>query len=138
MRRFVALLTVVLLAACNNEIDASTRQSSVVGTYELRSYGGRSLPTVVSTDAGGVTEVLSGELVIGADNSWSETRTYRLTTSSTAQTASFVYAGSWAYIRDQASMVFNLPSLQAQFTGLAAGGSVTLSMSDGSTVVYSH
>jgi hypothetical protein len=138
MRRFVALLTVVLLAACNTEIDASTRQSSVVGTYELRSYGGRSLPTVVSTDAGGVTEVLSGELVIGADNSWSETRTYRLTTSSTTQTASFVYTGSWTYVRDEASMMFNLPSLQAQFTGLAAGGSVTLSMSDGSTVVYSH
>ena len=35
-------------------------------------------------------------------------------------------------------MLFNLPSLQAQFTGIAAGGSVTLSMSDGSTVVYSH
>ncbi|HEX7981734.1 MAG TPA: hypothetical protein VF461_24215 [Gemmatimonadaceae bacterium] len=138
MRRFVALLAVVLLAACNTEIDQSTSPSSVVGTYELRSYGGRSLPTVVSTDAGGVTEVLSGELVIGADNSWSETRTYRLTASDTSQTASFVNTGSWTYERDLASMQFNLPALQTQFTGIAAGGSVTLSMSDGATVVYSH
>ena len=37
MRRFVALLTVVLLTACNNEIDGSTRPSSVVGTYQLQS-----------------------------------------------------------------------------------------------------
>lgn len=138
MRRFVTLLTVVLLTACNNEIDQSTRASSVVGTYQLRSYGGRSLPTVVSNDAGGVTEVLSGELVIGGDYSWSETRTYRLTANGVSQTASFVYAGSWTYERDQASMLFNMPSLQAQFTGIAAGGSVTLSLSDGSTVIYSH
>ena len=138
MRRFVALLTVVLLAACNTQIDQSTSPSAVVGTYQLRSYGGRSLPTVVSTDAAGVTEVVSGELVIGRDNSWSETRTYRQTASGTTQTASFVYSGSWTYERDQASMLFNMPALQAQFTGVAAGGSVTLSMSDGSTVVYSH
>ena len=138
MRRFVALLTVVLLAACDTQIDQSTSASAVVGTYQLRTYGGRSLPTVVSTDASGVTEVVSGELVIGSDNSWSETRTYRLTSSGTTQTASFVYSGSWTYERDQAAMLFNLPALQAQFTGVAAGGSVTLSMSDGSTVVYSH
>lgn len=138
MRRFVALLTLVLLSACNTEIDQSTSPSSIVGTYELRTYGGRSVPTVVSTDAGGVTEVLSGELVIGADNTWSETRTYRLTSNGTSQTASFVYDGSWTYLRDEASMQFNLPSLAAQFTGTAAGGSVTLSLSDGNTVVYSH
>lgn len=138
MRRFATLLTLVFLAACNTEVDASTRPSSVVGTYALQTYGGRSLPTVVSNDAGGVTEVVSGELVIGADNTWSETRTYRMTTSGASQTASFLYEGSWTYVRDQASMLFNLPSLRAQFTGIAAGGSVTLSMSDGSTVVYSH
>ena len=138
MRRYVAFLTVVLLAACNTEIDGSTSPSSVIGTYELRTYGGRSLPTVVSSDAGGVTEVVSGELVIASDNSWSETRTYRLTESGTASTASFVNEGSWTYERDQASMQFNLPALQSQFTGIAAGGTVTLSMSDGSTVVYSH
>lgn len=138
MRRFVALLTVVLLAACNNEIDVSTRPSSVVGTYQLQSYGGRSLPTVVSTDAGGVTEVTGGKLEINGDNTWSEIRDYRMTSSGTTQTASFVYSGSWTYERDKASMLFHLPDLQAQFTGIAAGGSVTLSLSDGTRVVYTH
>ena len=138
MRRFVALLTVVLLAACNNEIDVSTRPSSVVGTYQLQSYGGRSLPTVVSTDAGGVTEVTGGKLEINGDNTWSEIRDYRMTSAGTTQTASFVYSGSWTYERDNASMLFHLPDLQAQFTGIAAGGSVTLSLSDGTRVVYTH
>jgi hypothetical protein len=138
MRRFVALLTVLLLTACTNEIEQSTRPDSVAGTYQLKAYGGKQLPVVVSTDGGAVTEVLSGELVIGADNSWSETRTYRLTDAGTSETASFVYSGSWTYVRDEAYMLFNLPSLAVQFTGTAAGGSVTLSMSDGSTVVYSH
>jgi len=138
LRRFVTLLTVILLTACDTQIDQSTSPSSVIGTYQLQTYGGRSLPTVVSDDAGGVTEVVSGELVIGRDNTWTETRNYRLTTPEATQTASFVYNGSWTYERDQASMLFNLPSLRAQFTGIAAGGSVTLSMSDGSTVVYSH
>ena len=138
MRRFVALLTAVLLTACNTQIDQSTSPSSVIGTYQLRTYGGRSLPAVVSDDAGGVTEVVSGELVIGRDNTWSETRSYRLTTPDTTLTASFAYNGSWTYERDQASMLFNMPALKAQFTGIAAGGSVTLSMSDGSQVVYSH
>ena len=138
MRRFVALLAVVLLAACTNEIDQSTRPSAVVGTYQLRSYGGRSLPAVVSSDAGGVTEVMSGELVIGSDNSWSETRTYRFSESGSSQTMSFVYSGSWTFVPKDAYMLFNLPALQVQFTGTAAGGSVTLSMSDGNTVIYSH
>ena len=66
--------------------------------------------------------MLSGELVIGADNSWSETRTYRLTTTGASQTASFVYTGSWTYMRDQASMLFNLPALQTQFTGTRRRG----------------
>ena len=138
MRRFVALLTVVLLTACNNEIDVSTRPSSVVGTYQLQSYGGRSLPTVVSTDAGGVTEVTGGKLEINGDNTWSEIRDYRMTSSGTIQTASFVYSGSWTYERDNSSMLFHLPDLKAQFTGIAAGGSVTLSLSDGTRVVYTH
>src|SRR5215212_5831756 len=50
MRRFAALLAAVILTACTNEIDQSTRPTAVVGSYQLRTYGGRSLPAQVSTD----------------------------------------------------------------------------------------
>ena len=137
MRRLAALLAAVLLTACSNEIDTSTRPTSVVGTYQLRSYGGRQLPTQVSSDQGMVMELLSGELVIDDDKSWTETRVYRVTESGAVQQVAFGSAGSWALL-DFASMQFNDKVLGYQFTGTAAGGSVTLNLNDGNTVIYSR
>jgi hypothetical protein len=138
MRRLAALLAVVLLTACTNEIDQSTRPSSVVGTYQLRTYGGRSLPAVVSSDQAGVTEVVSGELVIGADQTWTETRIIRFTQGTTSQALTFGTSGSWVFLRDYAYMQFNDKVYAYQFTGTAAGGSVTLNLNDGNAVVYSR
>jgi len=138
MRRFAALLAVVLVAACTNEIDTSTRPDAVVGSYSLRSYGGHPLPTVVMTDENGVQELVSGELVIGADKSWTEARVYRYTQGGVAQQISFGSSGSWALLRDYGYMQFNDKVLGYQFTGTAAGGSVTLSLNDGNTAIYSH
>jgi hypothetical protein len=138
MRRFAALLAVVLVAACTNEIDTSTRPEAVVGSYQLRSYGGHLLPTVVMTDENGVQELVSGELVIGADKSWTEARVYRYTQGGVAQQISFGSSGSWALLRDYGYMQFNDKVLGYQFTGTAAGGSVTLSLNDGNTAIYSH
>jgi hypothetical protein len=138
MRRFAALLAVVLVAACSNEIDTSTRPEAIVGTYQLRSYGGQKLPTLVSTDENGAMEVLSGELVIGADKSWTETRVYRVTDGGAVQQIVFGSNGSWALLGEGAFMQFNDKVRGYQFTGTAAGGSVTLNMNDGATVIYSH
>jgi hypothetical protein len=138
MRRFAALLAVVLVSACTNEIDTSTRPNAVVGSYSLRSYGGQKLPTVVMTDANGTQELVSGELVIGADKSWTESRVYRYTQAGVAQQISFGSNGSWALVSDYGYMQFNDKVLGYQFTGTAAGGSVTLSLNDGNTAVYSH
>lgn len=138
MRRFAALLAVILVTACANEIDISTRPESVVGSYQLRAYGGRTLPTVVATDENGTQELLSGELVIGADKSWTESRVYRYTQAGISQQLAFGSNGSWAFLRDYASMQFNDKMLGYQFTGTAAGGSVTLSLNDGNTAIYSR
>jgi hypothetical protein len=138
MRRFAALLAVVFVSACTNEIDTSTRPDAVVGSYSLRSYGGQKLPTVVMTDVNGTQELVSGELLIGADKSWTETRVYRYTQGGVAQQISFGSNGSWALVSDYGYMQFNDKVLGYQFTGTAAGGSVTLSLNDGNTAVYSH
>ncbi|HTK47397.1 MAG TPA: hypothetical protein VL328_05370 [Gemmatimonadaceae bacterium] len=138
MRRLAALLAVVFLTACANEMDQSTRPSSVVGTYELRAYGGRSLPALVSQDSVSTTEVLSGELVIAADQTWAETRVYRYTDAGGSQTVSLGSSGSWVFVRDDASMQFNDKVYDYQFTGTAAGGSVTLHLNDGNTVIYAQ
>jgi hypothetical protein len=138
MRRFAALLAVVLVAACTNEIETSTRPEAIVGTYSLRSYGGQKLPAVVSTDASGTMELRSGELVIDANKSWTESRVYRVTDGGTAQDIVFGSSGSWALLGEGAFMQFNDKVRGAQFTGTAAGGSVTLNLNDGATVIYSH
>ncbi|MDB4883235.1 MAG: hypothetical protein JWL95_2001 [Gemmatimonadetes bacterium] len=138
MRRFVALLAVVFLAACSTEIEQSTRPNSVSGSYVLRSYGGRSLPAVVSTDSSGVLEIVGGQLVIGADQSWSESQDYRLTKGARVQLASVGSSGSWVFLRDYAFMMFNDKVFNYQFSGTVAGGSVTLDLEDGNALVYSH
>jgi len=138
MRRLAALLAVVLVAACTNEIDTSTRPEAVIGSYQLRSYGGQKLPTVVTTDGNGTAELISGELVIGADRSWSEQRVFRYTINGVAQQISFGSNGSWTLTREGGFMEFNDKVLGYQFTGTAAGGSLTLNLSDGATAIYSH
>lgn len=138
MRRLAALLAVVLVTACSNEIDTSTRPDAVIGSYQLRSYGGQKLPTVVSVDQNGTAELLSGEMVIGADRSWTESRVYRYTLGGAAQLITFGSNGSWALTREGGFMEFNDKVLGYQFTGTAAGGALTLNLNDGATAIYSH
>lgn len=139
MLRFAALLATMLLAACTNEIDTSTRPESVVGSYALRSYGGQTLPTQLTADSLGTTELVSGELVIGADKSWSETRVYRFIQGGVGQQYAFGSYGSWVFLSSGAAdMQFNDKALDYQFTGTAAGGSVTLALSDGAIAIYSR
>jgi hypothetical protein len=76
--------------------------------------------------------------VIGADRSWTESRVYRYTLGGSSQQITFGSNGSWALTRDGAFMEFNDKVLGYQFTGTAAGGSLTLNLNDGSTAIYSH
>jgi hypothetical protein len=138
MRRYAALLAVVFLAACGTEIDQSTRPSTVAGTYSLRKYAGRPLPAFVSSDSSGVLEIVGGTLVIGADQSWSETQDYRLTKGARVQDASFGSSGSWVFLRDYALMTFNDKVYNYQFSGTVAGGSVTLDLDNGNALLYSR
>jgi len=136
MRRIAALLAVVFLAACTREIDQSTRPDTVAGTYQLRTYGGRSLPTTVSTDTSGTWEIVSGELVIATDQSWSETVHYRLTKGASVQMADFGSSGSWVFMQDYAYMLFNDKVENYQFSGTAAGRTVTLQMINGNYLSF--
>jgi hypothetical protein len=138
MRRIAALLALVVLTSCRNEIEQSTRPSAVEGTYALKTYGGRPLPIVVSSDANGDWAIVSGELVIGNDQSWSETVNYTVTKGSTVTPAQSGTSGSWVLLSDYAYMIFNDKVYNYQFTGTAAGRSVTLDMLNGNSLVFSQ
>ena len=63
---------------------------------------------------------------------------YRVTDGGVSQQIVFGSSGSWALLGEGAFMQFNDKVRGYQFTGMAAGGSVTLNLNDGATVIYSH
>lgn len=137
MRRFAALLAVILVTGCTNEIDTSVRPESVIGTYRLRAYAGQMPPTQISSDSLGTIELVSGELVIDANKSWTEARVYRFVQGGSAQQYTFGSAGSWVFLSPGSpDLQFNDKVRALQFTGTAAGGTITLSLSDGTTAIY--
>ena len=136
MRRIAALLAVVFLSACTREIDQSTRPDAITGSYQLHTYAGRSLPAVVSADSAGTWEVVGGELVIATDQSWSETVNYRFTKGTLVQMSTFGSSGSWVFMADYAYMMFNDKVDNTQFSGTAAGGTLTLELVNGNSLVF--
>jgi hypothetical protein len=135
MRRFLALAAVVTLSACSQEIDQSTRPENLVGGYTLVSYGGSQLPAVLRSDSVKV-EVLSGQLILTADQGWSETLAIRTTFKGTSQTVESIGAGTWSNVRDFAYISFNDKVNGYAFSGMAAGRTVALNTVNGDQLIY--
>lgn len=135
MRRILALAALVVLAACSNEIDQSTRPSNIVGTYQLASYGGTTLPVVIRSDSVKL-EVLSGQLILTADGQWSETLGIRASFKGNTNVDNAISAGTWSNVRDYAYISFYDKVNGYPFSGTAAGGTVVLNTVNGEQLVY--
>ena len=83
-------------------------------------------------------EIVGGSLVIGADQSWSETQEYRLTKNGSARLASVGSSGSWLFMRELGYMLFNDKVWNYEFSGTVAGGTVTLDLENGTSMVFSR
>lgn len=136
MRRFALLVGLALVtASCTNEIDQSTRPENVSGTYTLVSYGG-ALPATFSTGASGTSQVVAGELVMSSDRTWLQTFTVSVASGGVAQTFFTSAEGTWTILRDQAYVSFNDKTNGYQFSGIAAGGQVTINTVSGQQVIF--
>ena len=135
MRRYAAIVAVAILGACTNEIDQSTRPENVAGTYRLTSYGGTALPATRQVDTFAV-RILSGELILGTDRTWSETLTLRPATPVSSQTFTVVGAGTWFIIREYAYVAFSDTKNAYQFSGVASGRTIVLKSADGVEMIY--
>jgi hypothetical protein len=135
MRRFLALAALVVLGACNNEIDQSTRPDNLVGTYKLVSWAGTPLPVTIRADSVRV-EVLSGQLVLTSAREWSETLSLKGTYKGNSQIDAHLGAGTWSNVRDFADMSFYDKVNDYAFSGTAAGGTVVLTNVNGDQLVY--
>ena len=70
------------LTACGD--DSATAPVPFAGTWSLRTWGGRPLPTSQIGGLGLRTDILGGSLSIAADGTWSETLTLYVVTSTGA------------------------------------------------------
>ena len=135
MRRLLALAAVFLLAACNNEIDQSTRPDNLTGTYKLVTYGGTLLPVTIRSDSVKV-EVLSGQLIINPDATWSEALGVKTSYKGNSNVDNVISAGSWSNVRDIAYMSFYDKVNGYSFSGTGSGGTIVLNTVSGDQLVY--
>jgi hypothetical protein len=136
MRRFAAILGLAVLAACNTDIDQSTRPDNIAGTYHLASLGGAPLPASTTIDSTSF-QLESGELVMTADGMWTES--LALTTVSPTgvrQPATSSGAGSWVILRDQAYIAFMDRRNAYSFSGVGSGNMIVLRTTGGQEMVY--
>jgi hypothetical protein len=99
MRRFAALLAVVLVAACSNEIDTSTRPDKrrrLLSAAQLRRAEAADGRVTRPERHGGAAERRDGDR---ADKSWTESRVYRYTLGGAVQQIAFGSNGSWTLTR---------------------------------------
>lgn len=134
MRRLAALIALLLVGACTNEIDQSTRPENIVGTYQLVSVGGAPLPATRQLDTT-TALIISGELMLTSDHSWTETIKLR-SSSGAGQILVQNGSGSWTIIRDFAYLAFNDTLNGYQFSGTGSGRTIVLQFSDGSEMIY--
>ena len=136
MRRLAALLGLAALAACNTDIDQSTRPDFLAGTYHLVSLAGAPLPAPTTIDTV-PAQLVSGGLVLRANGTWTET--LFLTTASPAGVKKFVTssgAGSWVILRDFAYIAFTDQTNAYSFSGIASGNMVVIKTAGGQEMVY--
>ena len=136
MRRLAAILGLAALAACTTDIDQSTRPDNLAGTYHLASVGGNALPAPIMFDTF-PARLVSGELVLTANGTWSETLAIS-TVSSTGvkQVFQLPAGGTWIILRDYAYIAFTDKVNAYSFSGVAAGNTVVLKSADGQELLY--
>ena len=136
MRRLAALLGLAALAACNTDIDQSTRPDKIAGTYHLVSLAGAPLPAPTTIDTISA-QLISGGLVLTANGTWAETLT--LTTASPTGIKQLVTSsggGTWVILRDQAYIAFMDLRNAYSFSGVGSGNMIVLRTIGGQEMVY--
>jgi hypothetical protein len=126
-----AALSVASTSACGGDDDGSTGpRDQVVGTYTLRTVGGRALPAVVLEDGGDKLEVLAGAVTLDGNGTYRGTMTLRLTED--GRTTTETDGGTGTYTASGSSVVL-VDADGERTTATLAGASLTIT--DGGIVM---
>jgi hypothetical protein len=134
MRRLSLLLSALAILGCSSDKDQLTlpkTDADVVGSYSLTSSNGRSLPFIVLLTTDEEWDMTSDQFVILADNTWSETTNYQITTSTGAMRTSSTQAGG-TYSIANGQINFTMTSGgTGGFTGSVTGNILSLLFNGG-------
>jgi hypothetical protein len=130
MRRLFAVVTLLALAACGG--DSSTGiNGNIAGTYNLSTVNGSGLPFVLQA-ANPKVEILSDQLIVNGNGTFSENGSFRVTNGTQVTTQVIPDAGTYTINGTAVSFVFN--SDGSTGTGTLSGNSLIIAQSGFSSV----
>jgi hypothetical protein len=132
MRKLLAFLAVVAVTACDSRVGSSfvAPAPSIVGTFKLQTFNGKSLPTLLTTNATSTITLVGDTLTFSKDGSVRRASALSVTTPPAAPIPQGVVAnGTWTL--SNGTLTVTLPrgngagffSVTGAFTG---GATVTL------------
>ena len=99
------LLATTVLAGCGSDTSTGPRQT-IVGTWNLQSINGASLPYVAQTDVGTI-EILGDRIVVSADHTFTDALVVRVTSNTNVVTSTINDTGSYTVNGTAVEFVFD-------------------------------
>ena len=136
MRRLLAItfaLAAVTLAGCGSDTSLGPTHASISGTWNLTTIDGLSLPYVAQA-ANPKIEVLSDQLLVDADGTFTESAQLRFTTGSTVTTQAYDASGTYTVSGTKASFGWSDGSIGS---ATISGTTITVDQ-DGYSYLYTQ
>jgi hypothetical protein len=127
MRRALATVCTVamaFLAGCGSDGPTLPTQASVAGTWNLTTVNGATLPFTLQ--ASPKVEVLSDQLIVAANGTFTESTQLRLTDGTTVTTTTVPDGGTYTLSGTSATLNFNDGT---QAAGIVSGNTFTVALS---------
>jgi hypothetical protein len=123
MRRFLVLLVVAAAVSCGGDSSTSAN-TTVSGTYTLRSVNGLKLPFIVAENDSVRFEIVNDAFTLADDRSWTETGISRTTLNGQASTDSIARSGT--YVLGNGTKITLISSNGDFSDGTIGGGTLTV------------
>jgi hypothetical protein len=145
MRRHLVLFlaatlgtTAVACGSDNKNPSLGPTDTNVVGSYNLTSAGGSTLPYLAFQDGVDNWNVTSAKLVLMADNTWVDSISYSLVAVADGSLSSVLDAGSGVYQISNSAINFvqTTPTSGGSFIGSVSGNTLTVLNTNNQLYVY--
>ena len=114
MRKLVAGLLLVAVAACHDSTTSPKQNGPLAGVYTLRTVNAKALPTVAYPDPTTPLSVVYGRVTLNADGSFVDSTVYSYPDAGVQRTESDVYKGT--YEQDGDHITFNIAGNAGQYS----------------------